>query len=67
VVRNSLKKEFLSREYSYYEQVECGLHRLKTRLVWTIDISELPPLHNQELWTGLKTVVMIVSEPIRFS
>ncbi|WP_445304493.1 ISAs1 family transposase, partial [Microcoleus sp. Pol7_B2] len=32
------------------------------RPVWTVDVSELPPLHNQELWTGLKTVVMIVSE-----
>ena len=27
-----------------------------------MEVSELPPLHNQELWTGLKTVVMIVSE-----
>ena len=25
-------------------------------------VSELPPLHNQSLWTGLKTVVMVVSE-----
>jgi len=24
--------------------------------------NSLPPLHNQALWTGLKTVVMIVSE-----
>jgi hypothetical protein len=58
----SPKRKFLSREYSYYEQVECGFHRLETRLVWTIDMSELPPLHNQALWTGLKTVVMIVNE-----
>ncbi|WP_445242222.1 ISAs1 family transposase [Microcoleus sp. Pol17_C1] len=27
-----------------------------------MDVSELPSLHNQELGTGLKTVVMIVSE-----
>jgi predicted transposase YbfD/YdcC len=30
--------------------------------VWTVDVSELLPLHNQALWTGLKTIVMIVSE-----
>ncbi len=35
---------------------------MEKRQVWTVDVSELPPLHNQELWTGLKTVVMIVSE-----
>ncbi len=52
----------LSREYSYYEQVEAGHHRGEKRQVWTVDVSELPPLHNQALWTGLKTVVMIVSE-----
>ena len=56
------KEEFLGREYSYYEQIEAGHHRVEKRRVWTVDVSELPPLHNQELWTGLKTVVMIVSE-----
>lgn len=56
------KADYLGREYNYYEQVEAGHHRVKKRQVWTVDVSELPPLHNQELWTGLKTVVMIVSE-----
>jgi len=56
------KEAFLGREYSYYEQVEGGHHRGEKRPVWTIDISKLPPLHNQGLWTGLKTVAMIVSE-----
>ncbi|MEG4942950.1 ISAs1 family transposase [Microcoleus sp. F4-D5] len=35
---------------------------MEKRQVWTADVSELPHLHNQALWTGLKTVVMIVSE-----
>jgi predicted transposase YbfD/YdcC len=56
------KEDYLGREYNYYEQVEAGHHRVEKRQVWTVDVSELPPLHNQELWTGLKTVVMIVSE-----
>ncbi len=56
------KSDYLGREYNYYEQVEAGHHRVEKRQVWTVDVSELPPLHNQKLWTGLKTVVMIVSE-----
>jgi len=56
------KEQFLGRKYNYYEQVEAGHHRVEKRQVWTVDVSELPPLHNQALWTGLKTVVMIVSE-----
>ncbi len=35
---------------------------MEKRQGWTVDVSELPPLPNQALWTGLKTVVMIVSE-----
>ena len=56
------KSDYLGREYNYHEQVEAGHHRVEKRQVWTVDVSELPPLHNQALWTGLKTVVMIVSE-----
>ena len=51
------KQDYLGRDYSYYEPVEAGHHRGEKRQVWTVDVSELPPLHNQELWTGLKTVV----------
>ena len=57
-----LAKFFLGREYNYYEQVEAGHHRVEKIQVRTVDISELASFHNQELWTGLKTVVMIVSE-----
>jgi predicted transposase YbfD/YdcC len=56
------KVDYLGRDYNYYEQVEAGHHRVEKRQVWTVDVSELPPLHNQALWSGLKTVVMIVSE-----
>jgi predicted transposase YbfD/YdcC len=56
------KEDYIGREYNYYEQVEAGHHRVEKRQVWTVDVSELPLLHNQELWTRLKTVVMIVGE-----
>jgi predicted transposase YbfD/YdcC len=56
------KVDYLGRDYNYHEQVEAGHHRGEKRQVWTVDVSELPPLHNQALWSGLRTVVMIVSE-----
>jgi predicted transposase YbfD/YdcC len=52
----------MRKSYNYYEKVEAGHHRVEKRQVWTVDVSELPPLHNQALWAGLKTVVMIVSK-----
>jgi predicted transposase YbfD/YdcC len=56
------QEEFAAREHSYYQQIEGGHHRVEKRQIWTVAVSELPPLHNQSLWTGLKTVVMVVSE-----
>ena len=56
------KEEFAGREHSYYQQIEGGHHRVEKRQIWTVAVSELPSLHNQSLWTGLKTVVMVVSE-----
>jgi predicted transposase YbfD/YdcC len=56
------KEEFAGREHSYYQQIEAGHHRVEKRQIRTVAISELSSLHNQSLWTGLKTVVMVVSE-----
>lgn len=56
------KEEFAGREHSYYQQIEVGHHRVEKRQIWTVAVSELPPLHNQSLWTGLKTVLRVVSE-----
>jgi predicted transposase YbfD/YdcC len=56
------EEEFVGREHSYYQQIEGGHHRVEKRQIWTVAVSELPPLHNQSLWTELKTVVMVVSE-----
>lgn len=46
--------------FSYDERVEKGHHRTEKRQVWTVPISQLPPLHQQADWLGLKTVVMVV-------
>lgn len=45
---------------SYDERVEKGHHRTEKRQVWCVPISQLPPLHHQDNWVGLKCVVMVV-------
>lgn len=47
-------------EVSYDEQAEIGHHRLEKRQVWCVRVSQLPHLHNQEDWAGLKCIVMVV-------
>jgi hypothetical protein len=42
------------------EQVEKGYHRIEKRQEECVPVSQLPPLHNQEDWAGLKCVVMVV-------
>ena len=46
--------------HSYDERIEKGHHRTERRQVWCIPISQLPTLHNQDNWAGLKCVVMVV-------
>lgn len=46
--------------HSYDERVEKGHHRTEKRQVWCVSISQLPTLHNQNDWVGLKCVVMVV-------
>lgn len=45
---------------SYDQRVEKGHHRTEKRQVWCVPISQLPALHNQDDWVGLKCVVMVV-------
>ncbi len=48
--------------YSYHKTVESHHHRTEIRQVWSVPVSALPSLHQQQQWQGLKTVVMVVSE-----
>jgi predicted transposase YbfD/YdcC len=52
----------LAKECSYYQRVEGGHHRVEKREVWTVNVANLPGLHNQSLWIGLTTIVMVISE-----
>ncbi|NEP51636.1 MAG: ISAs1 family transposase, partial [Moorea sp. SIO3C2] len=58
-------EEFIEIKYSYYKEIESGHNRIEKREVWAVPISSLPCLHNQSLWTGLKTVVMVKSDAAR--
>jgi predicted transposase YbfD/YdcC len=51
-------------EYSYHETVESGHYRTETRQVWSVSVNQLPPLHRQEIWHGLSTVIMVKSKRI---
>ena len=53
-------QDFKGIEVSYSQQVEKGHHRIEKRQVWCVPVSQLPPLHNQKDWAGLKCVVMVV-------
>lgn len=48
-------------EYDYDKTVDAGHHRIETRQVWVVAVSELPPLYRQHLWPGLTSVVMVKS------
>ena len=41
-------------------RVEKGHHRIENRQVYTVPVSQLPALHEQDSWLGLTTVVMVV-------
>lgn len=55
----ALAQNFSGIEHSYDQTVEAGHHRIETRQVWTVPVSQLPPLHRQTQWQGLSTVVMV--------
>lgn len=40
--------------------MEAGHHRIETRQVWAVSVSQLPQLHRQNQWLGLTTVVMVL-------
>lgn len=46
-------------DYCYDETVEAGHHRIDSRQVWAVPVSQLPLLHRQSQWVGLTTVVMV--------
>jgi predicted transposase YbfD/YdcC len=52
--------EFKGIDVSISQRVEKGHHRIEKRQVYTVPVSELPALHEQDDWVGLTTVVMVV-------
>jgi predicted transposase YbfD/YdcC len=58
----AIAKNWQGIECSYDETVESGHHRIETRQVWAVSVSQLPPLHRQRQWMGLTTVVMVKSK-----
>jgi predicted transposase YbfD/YdcC len=47
-------------DVSISKRVEKGHNRIETRKVFTVPVSLLPPLHEQQQWANLNTVVMVI-------
>jgi len=55
----SLSFRFKGIDVSMSQRVEKGHDRIENRKVYTVPVSQLPALHEQDLWAGLTTVVMV--------
>lgn len=51
-------------DVSISQRVEKGHHRIENRQVYTVPVSQLPPLYQQDQWSGLLTVVMVVRKSL---
>lgn len=51
---------FESMKVSVDKRTESGHHRIETRQVFCVPVTQLPPLHQQQDWLGLQSVVMVV-------
>ncbi len=56
----SLSLGFKDVDVNISQRVEKGHHRIENRQVHAVPVSQLPGLHEQDDWVGLKTVVMVV-------
>jgi predicted transposase YbfD/YdcC len=56
----SLSLGFKDVDINISQLFEKGHHRIENRKVYTVPISQLPTLYEQDDWVGLTTVVMIV-------
>ncbi len=52
--------EFKGVDVSISHRAEKGHHRVENRKVYTVPVSQLPALHEQDSWLGLTTVVLVV-------
>ena len=51
---------FEGMKVSVDKRTESGHHRIETRQVFCVPVTQLPPLHQQQDWLGLQSVVMVV-------
>jgi len=57
---SSLSLGFKDVDVNISHRVEKGHNRIENRKVYTVPVSQLPALHEQNDWVGLTTVVMVV-------
>lgn len=49
-------------EFDHSESREAGHHRIESRQVWVVPLSQVPNLPNAEKWQGFSSVVMVKRE-----
>lgn len=47
-------------DVSISQRIEKGHHRIENRKVYSVPVSQMPPVHEQHQWAGLTTIVMVV-------
>ncbi len=55
-----LSNGFEGINHDYHHRLEKGHHRTEKREIWCVPVSQLPTLHKQDAWSGLKCVVMVI-------
>lgn len=68
ILHQQVKNWFETAQYLGFKDVDVsisqrlskGHHRIENRQIYTGSVSQLPLLHEQHQWAGLKTVVMVV-------
>ncbi len=56
----ALNEDFAGLAVSRDTKVEGGHHRRERRQVYCVPVEDLGPLHGEQQWSGLQTVVMVV-------
>jgi len=48
-------------DVSISQRIEKGHHRIENRKVYSVPVSQMPPVHEQHQWAGLTTIMVVRS------
>lgn len=62
VFEQATKRDFQGLEHSHHSTIESGHGRIETRHYYSVPVSAIPGLSNQDKWAGLASVGMVTCE-----